>query len=167
VFYGSDLYRKDNPHSDISNPKETQGVFRPSGRGLLLTACVWDRSSLTRISRAGGLAAGVGDRVRSACGICAAWLIGLPRRAGTALYAKNDAEAGWRGWLVTERYGGLGRQYRDARFALLARDPSLRRDELRGERPGPEPPGPEGPGPGAAASMRPDGPYREDRRGGL
>jgi hypothetical protein len=152
VFYGSDLSRKDNPRPDISNPKETQGVFRPSGRRLLLTAYVWDRSCLTRVSRAGGLAASVGDRVRSACGICAAWLIGLPRRAGTVLHAKNDVEAGWWGWQVTERYGGLGRQHRDARFALLARDPSLRRDEFREE--------PANPGP--AASMRPDCPCNGD-----
>ncbi|HEY6492142.1 MAG TPA: hypothetical protein VIZ43_02640 [Trebonia sp.] len=98
------------------------------------------------------MAAGVGDRVRSACGSCEAWLIGLPRRTGTALYAKNDAEARWWGWQVTERHGGLGRQYRDTRFALLARDPSLRRDKL-GEMP---------PGPGPAGSTRPDCPCRGD-----
>jgi hypothetical protein len=146
VFYGSDLYRKDNPRSDISNPKETPDTFRPSSGRLLVAPCVWDYSCLTRAPRAGGLAAGVGDRVLSACGICVAWLIGLPRRAGTTLYAKNDTEAGWWGWQVTERYGGLGRQYRDARFAVLRGNPSLGRDEIRQDLPGP----------GPAAALRPD-----------
>lgn len=48
-----------------------------------------------------------------------AWLSGLPRRAGNRLFARNDAEARWRGWQVTELAGGLGRQYRDSRFDTL------------------------------------------------
>jgi hypothetical protein len=133
VFYGSNLYRKDNPCWGISNATETREVLRPSGPQLIVVAaCVWDHSCSTRVIRAaGGLAASVGDRVRSVCGICAAWLIGLPRCAGTRLHATNDAEARWWGWQVTERCGGLGRRYRDARFAALRHDPSLRRDELR------------------------------------
>jgi hypothetical protein len=75
--------------------------------------------------------AAVSERVRSACGIAAAWLIGLPRRAGRRLHAVNDAEAPQWGWLVIERRGGLVHQYRDARFDALRRDPALRRDELR------------------------------------
>ena len=70
-----------------------------------------------------------------ACALAAAWLIGLPRRAGRRLFAINDAEARWRGWQVTETLGGLGRQYRDARFDALAADPALRRDDLRPDRP--------------------------------
>lgn len=50
--------------------------------------------------------------------IVAAWLAGLPRRAGRRLFAMNDLEATWRNWQVIEVAGGLGRQYRDARFDL-------------------------------------------------
>jgi hypothetical protein len=42
--------------------------------------------------------------------------MGLPRRAGSRLFAMNDAEARWRGWQVTELAGGLARRYRDPRF---------------------------------------------------
>lgn len=40
----------------------------------------------------------------------------LPKWAGARLYAANDAEAGWRGWEVHERWLGLKRRYRDPRF---------------------------------------------------
>jgi hypothetical protein len=73
------------------------------------------------------------ETVCDACTLAAAWLIGLPRRAGRRLFAMNDAEAGWRGWQVTETFGGLGRRYRDARWDALAADPTLRREGL-GER---------------------------------
>ena len=54
-----------------------------------------------------------------ATAICAAWLIGLPRRAGTWLHAMTDEEARqWR-WRVSERHGGLVHQYQDERFAAL------------------------------------------------
>jgi hypothetical protein len=56
----------------------------------------------------------------SAVGLVIAWLAGLRRRAGRRLYAMNDLEASWRGWQVIETSGGLGRQYRDARFDSLA-----------------------------------------------
>jgi hypothetical protein len=42
----------------------------------------------------------------------------------------NDAEAGWRGWQVTETLGGLGRRYRDTRWDALRTDPGLRSDAL-------------------------------------
>jgi hypothetical protein len=64
------------------------------------------------------LGAAAGNALRTAAGLTVAWLIGLPRRAGRLLFAANDTEAWWRGWHVTERAGGLGRRYRDARFAL-------------------------------------------------
>jgi hypothetical protein len=132
VYYGSNLYRKDNPRWRISNATETQEIIRPSRLRLILVAAwAWQSSCSARVSRAGHAATGVGDRVRAASGICVSWLIGLPRRAGARLFAKNDAEAGWWSWQVTERCGGLARQYRDARFAALPHDPSLRRAELR------------------------------------
>jgi hypothetical protein len=50
------------------------------------------------------------------------WFAGLPRRAGSRLFAKNDEEARWRGWQVTELAGGLARRYRDPRFDELGED---------------------------------------------
>jgi hypothetical protein len=125
VFYGSNLYRKDKPGWPISNAAETPQV-PAAGPGLLATAvCVWDHACATQVTGGSGLAARVGQRVRFACGICVAWLIGLPRRAGARLYAMTDAEAGWWCWHVTERRGGLVHQYRDARFEVLGHDVSM------------------------------------------
>lgn len=47
-------------------------------------------------------------------------LAGLPRRWGDRWSAMNDAEAEWQGWQMTRMHGGLGRHYRDPRFAALA-----------------------------------------------
>jgi hypothetical protein len=104
VFYGSNPYKNDNPRWVISNAAET--------------------------IRVPGAAASITGMVRSACEICAAWLIGLPRRAGSWLHAATDEEARWWHWQFTERYGGLIHQYRDERFAILQHDPSIRRDDL-------------------------------------
>jgi hypothetical protein len=127
VFYGSNPYRKDNPRWLTSNATETAKV--PSrGSPLLLQAPTPQHRQDWRLPR--GVAATAGEWVRIACGILGAWLIGLPRRAGRWLHAMNDAEAPQWGWLVTERCGGLVRQYRDTRFDALRQDPALRRDEL-------------------------------------
>ena len=75
-------------------------------------------------------AGGPSGRIRFHCAVLIARLIGLPRRAGRRLHAVNDAESRWWHWLVTERHGGLARQYRDARFEALRHDPALRRTEL-------------------------------------
>ena len=83
-------------------------------------------------------AANITGMVWSACEMCAAWLIGLPRRAGAWLHAASDAEARWWSWHVTERCGGLIHQYRDERFAMLRHDPSIRRDELDTDLTGPQ-----------------------------
>ena len=40
---------------------------------------------------------------------------------GDRLFVMNDTEAYWRGWQMTRTHGGLGRRYRDPRFAALAR----------------------------------------------
>lgn len=63
-------------------------------------------------------------RARFACGVCVAWCIGVPRRAGARLHAADDVESRWWHWLVTERHGGFTHQYRDARFETLRRDPT-------------------------------------------
>jgi hypothetical protein len=99
MLYGSNLFRKDNPRWGISNAAETAKVPYAAADLLAVTASDW---------------------VRGLSGICVSWLIGLPRRVGARWYAVNDAEARWSGWQVIERYGGLGRQYRDARFEALS-----------------------------------------------
>jgi hypothetical protein len=75
--------------------------------------------------------ASVADTFCDASTLAAAWLIGLPRRAGRRLFAMNDAEAGWQRWQVAETIGGLGRQYRDARFAAATTDHAIGVDALR------------------------------------
>lgn len=112
MFYGSNPFRKDNPRRAISNATETPKV--PD----LALQVLWDaqRSPLDRLRRTGA--------------ISAAWLTGLPRRAGARLYAMNDAEARWWRWHVSEHHGGLVHQYRDARFADLPDNPVLRREGL-------------------------------------
>ena len=58
-----------------------------------------------------------GDYFCFAWGVCVAWCIGLPRRAGRRLHAMTDLESQWWNWHVSERHGGLTHQYRDPRFA--------------------------------------------------
>lgn len=118
MSYGSNPYRKDNPRWVIGNATGTTKV--PEFGAPLLGP------GLGRISAAG-------ERLRLACGIAGAWLMGLPRRAGRRMHAMNDTEARQWAWQVTERRGGLVHQYRDARFEALRHDPALRRDELRDE----------------------------------
>ena len=40
----------------------------------------------------------------------------VTRPIGAVLFAVNDAEARWRGWMITELRGGLARRYRDPGF---------------------------------------------------
>jgi hypothetical protein len=122
VFYGSNLYRKDNPCWGFSNATETRKVPGAAFRLILPPGHSWDQP-LT----GGTIVASFTGWARNACGLGAAWLIGLPRRAGAQLHAMNDAEAHWWHWQVTEYRGGLVRRYRDARFEALTDDPALRR----------------------------------------
>jgi hypothetical protein len=135
VFYGSKLYRKDNPRWVISNATERPQVPDAAFRLFQSADRAWEQQviGLPPASGIWGLLAEVTRRVRTTWGFSLSWLIGLPRRAGTRLYAANDAEARWWGWQVTERWGGLVRQYRDARFDLLPRDPAIRRTGLTGD----------------------------------
>ncbi len=107
---------KDNLRCPKGNTAETIRV-----PDLYLAATTWGRWDRPT---------SIADAVGSACTLATAGLIGLPRRAGRRLFAMNDAEAGWRGWQVTETLGGLGRRYRDARWDALAADFTLRRGDL-------------------------------------
>jgi hypothetical protein len=115
VFYGSNPHRKDNPRWVISN---ATGITKVPEFGAPLFMSAPGRIGAT------------GERLRLACGIVGAWLMGLPRRAGRRVHAMNDTEARQWGWQVTERCGGLVHQYRDALFEALPHDPALRRAEL-------------------------------------
>jgi hypothetical protein len=115
VFYGSNPYRKDNPRWLITNATGTAKVPE-FGASLLMPVP--------------GSIGAASERVRLACGIAGAWLMGLPRRAGRRMHVMNDTEARQWGWQVIERRGGLVHQYCDARFEALRHDPTLRRDEL-------------------------------------
>jgi hypothetical protein len=94
---------KDNLRCPKGNTAETIRV-----PDLYLVTATWGRCDRP---------ASVAHTVGNAFTLAEAWLIGLPRRAGRRLFAINDAEACWRGWQITETLGGLGRQYRDARFS--------------------------------------------------
>jgi hypothetical protein len=107
---------KDNLRWPKGNSAET--IELP---GPYLAATAWPRCDRP---------ASFADTVGDASTLAAAWLIGLPRRAGRRLFAITDTEACWRSWLVAEPLGGLARQYRDARFDALAADPHLRSEEL-------------------------------------
>ena len=110
MINGTNLLGKDNPRWPIGNAAETMKALDAA---LLVSRA--SAAPSTAISIRSGH--GVGSTLRIAGAIGLSWLIGLPRRLGNRLFTMNDAEAGWRGWEVTELATGLGRQYRDARFA--------------------------------------------------
>jgi hypothetical protein len=60
------------------------------------------------------------------------WLPELIRHIGERLFMRCDEEANWRGWEITTLHGGLGRSYRDPRFATRNLD-SRRLGSLDGE----------------------------------
>jgi hypothetical protein len=139
VFYGSNLYGKDNPCWAVTNAAEAPEVPDAEFRLLSPVGGPWDRP-VTGLG--GGFVARLIRAVCEACGIGTAWLIGLPRRAGSRLHAANDTEARWWQWQVTELCDGLVRQYRDVRFAVLPRNPGIRRAEFGADlaSPAPAPP---------------------------
>jgi hypothetical protein len=109
---------KDNIRWPKGNTTETTPV-----PDLYLAAATWGRCDRP---------ATAADTLCNAATLAAAWLIGLPRRAGRRLFAMNDAEAGWQRWWVTETLGGLGRQYRDARFDARGTGRAVPGNEDRG-----------------------------------
>ena len=96
MFQGTPLAGKGNPTWPFSNMPET------------LTP--WRNDLLQRPAIRLGLARAVVTEV-------SAWLADIPRRIGDRLFLVSDEEAYWRGWRVTRLHGGLGRSYRDHRFA--------------------------------------------------
>jgi hypothetical protein len=107
LIHGTSMLRKHNPRWPIGSATDTiqpPDVGPPTLRG--------DSGTVT-------LALAGADALRGAAFRAVAWLKGLPRRAGRHLFARNDEEARWWGWQVTEFASGLARQYRDQRFDAL------------------------------------------------
>jgi hypothetical protein len=67
--------------------------------------------------------------------VLANWLAIIPRRLGDRLFAPNDTEAFMWGWEITRIHAGLGRRYRDHRFATLAECARCRGAGTRGGTP--------------------------------
>ena len=69
---------------------------------------------------------------RAQTAILAGWLRAFIARAGEFIFAACDEEAGWRGWSIERRHGGLTRVYRDP-----ALDPIVHRPQCGGLRTAP------------------------------
>ncbi len=90
------------------------GTFGPRGTLVLLrTAYTGARAALMALPHA-------------QTAILAGWLGELIARAGDLVFAACDEEAGWRGWNVERRHGGLARVYRDPAFDLIVHCPQCR-----------------------------------------
>jgi hypothetical protein len=98
VINGTNLLSEDNPRWPIGNTAETTKLLAIGPAQLAAP-------------RRGPF------RVRVP-GICA-WIARMPGGLGTWLFQRNDAEAGWRNWQITQIRGGLARGYRDSRFDVL------------------------------------------------
>jgi hypothetical protein len=110
---GTNLVWKDNPRSPIGNATETI-KFQAVGSHPLRSPAAPRPGR-----RPPDLIQAVANVFRAACASLAGWLAGIPRRAGARLFARNDEEAGWRGWQPIKLHGGLARGYRDTRFDML------------------------------------------------
>src|SRR5690348_14896700 len=101
---------KHNPQWPTGNAAETirspnAGLSSPRGPSLA-KADTWTSAASAAL--------------RGATASVAAWVSSLPRRAGSQLFTRNDEEARWRGWQITELALGLSRQYRDPCFDTRA-----------------------------------------------
>jgi hypothetical protein len=94
---------------NISNYTDEGNTARPAWPGIP-----------ARAPRAAARPGAPGRALATAGLVLLSWLGGLPRRLGDRLFFTNDAEAYWREWQIIRTYGGLGRRYRDPRFATLA-----------------------------------------------
>ena len=110
---GTNLVWKNNPRWPIGNTTET---IKVQAVGSSLPPGPAAPRPRRRLPDPLGTAA---DAFRAACVSLAGWLAGIPGRAGARLFARNDEEAGWRGWQPTQLHRGLARSYRDARFGVL------------------------------------------------
>lgn len=86
---------------------------------------------VTPLLRSGATGAMAPAAVRSPVAGITAWLADVQRRIGIRLFLTADEEACWRGWRITERWGGLARGYRDARFEPGAGQPAEDRNTGR------------------------------------
>jgi hypothetical protein len=112
---GTPLAGKGNPAWLFSSALETTTPWRNE---LLypVALALQHRSRAPLASRALALIAAACREIRAA-------LADIPRRAGTRLFLKDDEEALWRGWQITQFCAGLGRRYTDPRFGALRGKP--------------------------------------------
>jgi hypothetical protein len=110
MFQGTPLAGKGNPTWPFSNVPETLTPWR---NDLL------QRPAIGLDHRAGELRLAIPPLglARAIVTEVSAWLADIPRRIGDRLFLVSDEEAYWHGWRVTRLHGGLGRSYRDHRFA--------------------------------------------------
>ena len=113
---GTPLARKDNPQGLIGNARETKIRHQNSSRGTGIAIA----TSITRVTSMAALTCWLVDALKD-----------IPRRAGERLFMSADEEAHWRGWQITQVWGGLGRVYRDPRFDTLR----VRSDQAHGDSP--------------------------------
>lgn len=110
---GTNLVWKNNPRWPTGNVTETIKV-QAVGSSLPPGAA----APRPRRCLPGPIGIAVGA-FHAGCVSLAGWLAGMPRQAGGRLFARNDEEAGWRGWQPTQLHRGLARSYRDERFGIL------------------------------------------------
>jgi hypothetical protein len=98
VINGTNLLSEDNPRWPIGNAAETTKLLAIGSAQLAVPQRRPFRARILRLS---------------------VWMARMPHGLGIWLYQRNDAEAGWRNWQITEIRGGLARGYRDSRFDVL------------------------------------------------
>jgi hypothetical protein len=104
LLNGTPLAGKDNPQGLTGNATET--MIRPQSRSRATGIAA--ATSITRVTCIAALACWLKDVLKD-----------TSRRAGERLFMSADEEAHWRGWQITQLWGGLGRVYRDSRFDTL------------------------------------------------
>jgi hypothetical protein len=114
VSNATNLARKDKPRGAIGNAAETIKLLASASPRL----AGHPRQADGR-SRLAGRHPGAHCPGTPHSGIRIPRIPDLLRQTGAWLFRRNDAEAGWRHWEITERQGGLSRLYRDTRFDVL------------------------------------------------
>ena len=117
MFNGTPLAGKGNPTWPYSNAPEPATPWRNELTNLAARA-FQHRGRAPIASRAVALIAAAVKEAR-------AGLADVPRRMGTRLFLRDDEEALWRGWQITQSRSGLGRRYADPRFGARRGMPGL------------------------------------------
>jgi hypothetical protein len=110
MINGTNMLGKHNPRWPDGNVTET----------IRLPAVTRPRLSAPLLGRGLRISANPGGRAIRAVRTALSSRLSRPfLKAGTRLFVRNDAEANWQHWWITEFRGGLARSYRDPRFDAL------------------------------------------------